>query len=437
MRRQVPFDKRIVDETIEQLGVAPVKCSIREQKRLVDQLEKKLGVQFIRMEFGIPGLKTDKTAVNAEMEALSGGEISSQYPPFDGNPALKKATAEFVKKFLGINVTPECCVPTVGAMQGGFLAQAVVGRIDTQKPVILFLDPGFPVNKIQNRFLGLKSDAIDFYNKRGSVLVDAVESPFQKGDVGGILYSNPNNPTWITLSEDELKGLGEVMTRYDGIAIEDLAYFGMDFREGYEKPDVPPYPPTIARYTDNYILLISSSKIFSYAGQRIGLAVLSPKLFRWESESLESFFGTKNAAYAFIHGGVYCTTSGVPQGPQRGLTALLEKANRGDWNYFDVLKTYQDNARLMKKVFLENGFQIVYKEVDGTLRDGFYFTYTYPGLGSDALAREQLYYGFSGLSLDKTGAVDAQGFRACVSQVSKDDVNTLNHRLRRFHEDHG
>jgi aspartate/methionine/tyrosine aminotransferase len=99
MRRQVPFDKRIVDETIEQLGVAPVRCSIREQKRLVDQLEKKLGVQYIRMEFGIPGLKTDKTAIGAEIEALSGGEITSQYPPFDGLPALKKATAVFIKKF--------------------------------------------------------------------------------------------------------------------------------------------------------------------------------------------------------------------------------------------------------------------------------------------------------------------------------------------------
>ena len=436
MHRQVPFDKRIVDDTIEQLGVAPVECSIREQKRLVDQLEKKLGVQYIRMEFGIPGLKTDKTAIEAEMEALSGGEISSQYPPFDGYPALKKATADFVKKFLDIEVTPECCIPTVGAMQGGFLAQAVVGRVDSQKPVILFLDPGFPVNKIQNRFLGLKSDAIDFYSKRGAALIDAVESRFRKGGIGGILYSNPNNPTWITFSEEELKGLGEVMTRYNGIAIEDLAYFGMDFCDGYEKPDVPPYPPTIARYTENYILLISSSKIFSYAGQRIGLTVLSPKLFKWESESLEPFFMTKNAAYAFIHGGLYCTTSGVPQGPQRGLTALLEKANRGGWDFFEVLKEYQDKARLMKKAFLKNGFQIVYDEVDRPLRDGFYFTYTYPGIGSDTLAREQLYYGFSGLSLVKTGAIDAQGFRACVSKVGRDDVETLNHRLQRFHEDH-
>jgi hypothetical protein len=53
------------------------------------------------------------------------------------------------------------------------------------------------------------------------------------------------------------------------VVIEDLAYFGMDFRKDISKPGVPPYQPTIAKYTDNYILLISTSKVFSYAGQRI------------------------------------------------------------------------------------------------------------------------------------------------------------------------
>ena len=67
--------------------------------------------------------------------------------------------------------------------------------------------------------------------------------------------------------------------KYDVIVIEDLAYFGMDFRKDYSNPGLPPYQPTIGRYTDDYIILISSSKIFSYAGQRIGMMAISDHLF--------------------------------------------------------------------------------------------------------------------------------------------------------------
>ena len=57
--------------------------------------------------------------------------------------------------------------------------------------------------------------------------------------------------------------------------VEDLAYFGMDFRRDLSTPGKPPYQPSVANYTKNWIMLISSSKIFSYAGQRMAVIVLS------------------------------------------------------------------------------------------------------------------------------------------------------------------
>ena len=67
--------------------------------------------------------------------------------------------------------------------------------------------------------------------------------------------------------------------RYREKDFEDLAYFAMDFRTDLSKPGVPPYQATVARYTDNYILLISSSKAFSYAGQRLGVMCISDALY--------------------------------------------------------------------------------------------------------------------------------------------------------------
>ena len=83
------------------------------------------------------------------------------------------------------------------------------------------------------------------------------------GDIAAIVYSNPNNPAWFCLDEDELKIIGELATKYDTIVMEDQAYFCMDFRSPFGRPYQEPYVPTVARYTDNYILMLSASKIFT------------------------------------------------------------------------------------------------------------------------------------------------------------------------------
>ena len=72
--------------------------------------------------------------------------------------------------------------------------------------------------------------------------------------------SNPNNPAWIILSEEELEGMGEVMDAHGAIAIEDLAYFGMDLRQDYTRPGEPPYQPTVLHHTRRGICIISHPK---------------------------------------------------------------------------------------------------------------------------------------------------------------------------------
>ena len=84
----------------------------------------------------------------------------------------------------------------------------------------------------------------------------------EKGNISAIIYSNPNNPSWICLKEEELRIIGELATLYDVIVLEDLAYFAMDFRQDLSKPYQPPFQPSVAHYTDNYVLLISGSKAF-------------------------------------------------------------------------------------------------------------------------------------------------------------------------------
>jgi aspartate/methionine/tyrosine aminotransferase len=258
------------------------------------------------------------------------------------------------------------------------------------------------------------------------------------GKVSTILYSNPNNPSWICFTDRELRIIGELANKYNVIIIEDLAYIGMDFRKDYSVPGEPPYQPTVAKYTDNFVLLISSSKAFSYAGQRIGMMVVSDKLFETNAPDLLRYYKFENVGKALIFGTLYSLSSGTSHTPQYALAAILKAANEGELNFLDVVKEYGKKAKVMKKMFLDNGFNIVYdKDEDNPIADGFYFTFAYPGFTGEELLNTLVYYGISAISLAITGSERLEGIRACVSLVKREQFPILEERLRRFHEDHG
>jgi len=285
--------------------------------------------------------------------------------------------------------------------------------------------------------LGHDYQSFDVYNYRGKKLKDKLESYLDSGKISSILYSNPNNPSWICFNEEELSIIGELAMKYDTIVIEDLAYFGMDFRKDYSVPGVPPFQPTIARYTDDYVLLISSSKIFSYAGQRIGMIAISDHLFEREYPDLLRYYTTSNFGHSVIYGALYALSAGVAHSVQFGLAALLKAVNDGGYNFHNDVKEYGEKAAILKNMFVSNGFLIVYDtDLDEPLADGFYFTISYPGMSGNKLLEELLFYGISAISLEISGSDRIEGLRACVSSVSREDFNLLEMRLKHFHKDH-
>jgi aspartate/methionine/tyrosine aminotransferase len=434
----VPFDRATVQRIVAAQSFDVRKASIREMNNLVNAIEKELDVRFIRMEFGIPGLPTHPLAVEAEIAALRDRGVGHAYAPFEGLAELKEETSRFVRLFMDLEIPPACCIPTVGAMEGCFAAMALANRMHHTRHTVLMLAPGFPVNNQQARFLGVKTDSIDFYDHRGDALIRAVEERFARGDICAVLWSSPNNPSWIVLTEAELQGIGRLCDRYDVLAIEDLAYFGMDVRKDYLKPGEPPYQPTVLRYTKSGICIISSSKMFSYAGQRIALAIVPPDLAARRLPALKERLGSELVGHALRHGVHYPLVASVPQSPQYGLLALLKAANDGDRSLFAPAREYARRAGRMKEIFLRHGFTLVYdNDLGEPLADGFYFTIAYPGFdhGSDLIA-ELLHYGISAITLETTGSCRTEGLRACVSLVGDDLFPTLAERVKAFHEDH-
>ncbi|NWJ50534.1 MAG: pyridoxal phosphate-dependent aminotransferase [Bacteroidetes bacterium] len=435
--KDTPIPSEIVNQVINEMKLASVgRASIREIKRLVDNIEKASGISFVRMEMGVPGLKPAQVGVEAEVEALQRG-VAAIYPEIDGLPHLKLEIARFVKLFLDTDVSPESCIPTVGSMQGSFAIFMTLSRLHKERDTTLFIDPGFPVHKMQHKVLGLKFESFDVYNYRGALLREKLESYFKQGNIHSVLYSNPNNPSWICFTDDELKIIGELADKYNVVVLEDLAYFGMDFRKDYSKPGLPPFQPTVAKYTDNYILMISSSKAFSYAGQRIGMMVISDKLFSSQYEDLLLYYNSDIFGRAMVFGTIYCLSSGTAHSAQYALAAILKSCNEGEFNFVRDVREYGEKAHIMKELFTSNGFIIVYdKDIDQPIADGFYFTIAYPGLSGEALLEELIYYGISAIALSITGSEHSEGLRACVSLVPRTQFPEMGNRLKRFHLDH-
>ncbi len=432
---RTPIPPSDVEREIERSGIRSIgRASIRELVTLVNRIEAASGEQFIRMEMGVPGIEAPAIGIEAEIAALRAG-VASRYPMLEGIAPLKQQIARFCDAFLNLSIEPQYCLPSVGSAQGA-LAAFMVGNETRSGGATLFLDPGFPNQKRQLQALGQPWDSFDVYAHRGAALEQVLEQKLSSGRFTTLLYSNPNNPTWICFDEQELRIIAEVARRYDVIVIEDLAYFGMDYRADYSIPGQPPYPPSIARYSDNYLLLISSSKVFSYAGQRIGCVVVSDALFNRRYPTLNTRFNQPTFGRALIYGALHALSSGVTHSVQYGLAAMLKAANDGQFRFLDSTRVYADNARHMKQMFTANGFRIVYdRDNDQELADGFYFTFAYPGFSGAQLLEALLYYGISALSLESTGAERREGLRACVSQIRPEQLPLLEARLRAFHRD--
>lgn len=432
-----PITRQQLDEALREMNITDItKATIRQICSLSARLEEIADDTFVHLEIGNPGLPAAQIGVDAECEALRGG-IANKYPDISGIAPLKEAGSRFIKNFLDIDIPADDIVATVGSMQGAFALMMTLKHREPQRNTILFLQPGFPATVHQARILECGVESFDIYEYRGSKLEAKLEEYLAKGNITALVYSNPNNPAWTNLTDEELEIIGRLATKYDVVVMEDLAYMGMDFRQDFSHPGEAPYIPSVAKYTDSYILMLSASKIFSYAGQRIAMTAMSPKVAERSYEALKDFFGMPKFRDALIFGVLYALSSGASHSAQYAMAAMLNAASDGRLDFVAVSREYGRRAGLVKKILADNGFHIVY-DIDGDqpISDGFFFTAGYKDMTSEELQRELIRYGVSSISLPSTGS-EQNGVRICVSMISDPETfETFNSRLKTFNDEH-
>lgn len=435
---KLPISHEALEAVLDRFTITDVDhATIRQILAVADTIEREVGEPFIHLELGNPGLPANTVGIEAEIAALRSG-VANKYPNITGIPELKHNGSRFIKAFMNIDVPPRCIIPTVGSMQGCFTTMLLMKQRVEGRDSILFLDPGFPAQHHQAFVLGLRQVSLDIYNYRGAALEAALEAAVADGRVTAMIYSTPNNPAWTNLTEQELQIIARVADRHDIVILEDHAYIGMDFRQRYGRPGCEPYIPTVARYTDNYILLLSGSKIFSYAGQRIATVCISPAVYDRKYPFFQDFYGVPAYGDAYVFGVLYVSSSGVCHSAQYALAAMFGAAADGQLDFVSDCSAYGQRAARAKRIFLDAGFELLYSH-DGAdeISDGFFFTLKYGNLTGSQLQKELMRHGISAISLKSTGSLQ-QGVRVCVPLLaSDDDFDRLDRRARAFSLDLG
>ena len=430
------IDPEIIDSIVNELEIDDIRnASIRQIGAVVRTAEARTGVEYIHFEMGVPGLPPSDVGVKAECEALQRG-VASVYPIIDGIPEVKEQAARFIKAFVNTDILPSGCIPTVGSMQASFASLMLASQLNPQRDTVLYIDPGFPVQKMQAQVIGVKAVSFDISDYRGELLEKKLESYLGQDNICAVIYSSPNNPTWMCLNDVELEIIGRLATKHDIVVIEDLAYMTMDFRKDFGVPFEPPYQPSVSHYTDNYIILMSASKIFSYAGQRIAMACISDVLYERHYDSLKQRYGIARFGAAFAYIFLYSFSSGVSHSAQCAMAAMMKAACDGEYRFTEDIKEYALRTARIKEILLRNGFHIVYDKDDTEpVSDGFFFTIGYKDMEGRELLKELLYYGVSGIDIATTGGT-RKGIRACSSNVKPHHYAILEDILREFNENH-
>ena len=93
--KNTPIERRLIDETIEDFHIADfAKATIREVKAIAAKAEAASGVEFIKMEMGVPGLPPSVVGVKAEIDALQQG-IASLYPGHQRVACIERRSIPF------------------------------------------------------------------------------------------------------------------------------------------------------------------------------------------------------------------------------------------------------------------------------------------------------------------------------------------------------
>ena len=230
---------------------------------------KEKGKKIYHLNIGQPDLPTPAAFYDAiqnfRQETLA-------YAASPGMPVLIDAIRGYYKNNLGVELDANDVLITTGGSEA--LLMVCLSILDPYTEIIV-PEPYYPnyttfVHIAGGNIRALPTCAEEGYRYAFKERIEALITP----NTRAIMFTNPGNPTGVTLSDEEMHMLAQVAKEHDLYLISDEVY--REFCYG-EDAGVPTMGKFMDEIGENLIITDSVSKQFSTCGARVGCVVTKNK----------------------------------------------------------------------------------------------------------------------------------------------------------------
>lgn len=379
----------------------------------LDQIEVSLIRQFDQSISDVPGImkltlgEPDFTTPDHVKEAAKAAIDANQshYTGMAGLLELRKAAAAFVRDKYNLSYDPDNQIlVTIGATEA---LSATLTAILEPGDTVLLPAPAYPGYEPIANLVGASIVEIDTTANDFVLTPDMLEKAIigQGDKVKAVLLNYPTNPTGVTYSREQIKGLAEVLKKYEVFVVSDEVYSELTYSPA---PHV-----SIAEYLPEQTILINGlSKSHAMTGWRIGL-IFAPANFTVQLIKSHQYLVTAAATMA-----QFAAIEALSAGKDDALPMRAEYIKRCDY-IIDKM-----SALGFKIIKPDGAFYIFAKIPAGYEQDSFKFCQDF--------AREKAVAFIPGVAFGKYG----EGYVRLSYAASMETISTAMDRLKAFMEDH-
>ncbi|MCH7323169.1 pyridoxal phosphate-dependent aminotransferase [Solibacillus sp. MA9] len=216
------------------------------------------------------------------------------YTEYRGSKEIREELATKLSNFIGSEINAvDNLIITPGTQGALFLA---MGSTISRGDKVAIVEPDYFANrKLVEFFEGeIVPIQLDFFesDEKAGLNLSQLEEAFKAG-VKLFLFSNPNNPTGVVYSEEEIFKIANLAEEYEATLIVDELYSRQIF-------DNRTYTHLYAQKivsSENLITIMGPSKTESLSGYRLGVAFGSTKIID-RMEKLQAIVSLRAAGYS-------------------------------------------------------------------------------------------------------------------------------------------
>lgn len=256
------------------------------------------GEDVVVLSVGDPDLDTPRPIVDAAVESLHDGH--THYADMVGELPLREAIARHYAAHGGWAAGPDNVCVVCGAQNGLFFASMLLLKGGDE---VIVLQPNYVTYEATIAVSGARQVLVPTREEDGfrpdAAAIAAAITPRTRA----LMITNPNNPTGVAMSDDELKAIAAIAREHDLWVISDEVYATLRFDSPHQSIAALP------GMAERTVTVSSLSKSHAMTGWRSGW-IIGPRQLIAHAENL-----------------ALCVLYGLPGFVQRAATVAVEQAD--------------------------------------------------------------------------------------------------------------